>query len=181
MQLGFSPALAQTDPTELAQTVAEIEFLHSMRSGLASTLEGREEEPTVETVKEVCRPVGMRAKQLSKEHGWQVQQIAKKYRNPSHAPTNLNGQMALSRFQFNPDLTAYWHREVVDGQEGTRYYRRIDVEASCLLCHGNKSSRPSFVKNNYLDDRAYDFKVGHLRGMYATFIPDIKAALKNSE
>lgn len=178
--LGGMPAVyAQTNPAELAKAVEEIENLDAMRSGLASTLEGVAEAPTLQTMQEVCRPVGMRAKQLSEENGWQVKQIAKKYRNPIHAPNNLNENMALSRFQFNPDLTAYWHREVVDSQPGTRYYRRINIEDSCLVCHGVKNRRPQFVKDNYPDDLAFDFRVGDLRGMYATFIPDIKAALED--
>lgn len=53
-------ALAQPDPAELSKAVQEIEFLDAMRSGLASTLEGKSEEPTLQTMKEVCRPVGMR-------------------------------------------------------------------------------------------------------------------------
>ncbi|MEN8446840.1 MAG: DUF3365 domain-containing protein, partial [Cyanobacteria bacterium J06555_13] len=57
-------------------------------------------------------------------------------------------------------------------QAGNRYYRRINVEASCLACHGQKDNRPQFVKDNYSQDLAFDFNVGNLRGMYAVFIPD---------
>lgn len=180
--LSFSPvpALAQTDPAELAKAVQEIEALDSLRSGLASTLEGRTEEPTLQTMQEVCKPVGMRAMQLSQENHWQVKQIANKYRNPAHAPDNLHSKIALARFEQNPDLMGFWDRETVDGQTGTRYYRRINVEASCLACHGSKNSRPQFVKDNYPQDLAYDFHVGDLRGMYAVFIPDLQAALEQT-
>jgi len=44
-----------------------IEMFDRMRSGLASTLEERTEEPTMQTMKEVCRPMGMHAIQLRKE------------------------------------------------------------------------------------------------------------------
>jgi hypothetical protein len=54
--------------------------------------------------------------------------------------------------------------------------RRIDVEPSCLACHGTKASRPAFVKENYPADRAFDFKAGDLRGMYAVFIPELRAS-----
>ncbi|HIK56372.1 MAG TPA: DUF3365 domain-containing protein [Synechococcales cyanobacterium M55_K2018_004] len=180
--LSFSPvpALAQTDPAELAKAVQEIEALDSLRSGLASTLEGRTEEPTLQTMQEVCKPVGMRAMQLSQENHWQVKQIANKYRNPAHALDNLHSKIALARFEQNPDLMGFWDRETVDGQAGTRYYRRINVEASCLACHGSKNSRPQFVKDNYPQDLAYDFHVGDLRGMYAVFIPDLQAALEQT-
>lgn len=170
-------AQAQTDSAELARAVAEIESLDAMRSSLASTLEGQTEAPTQQTMKEVCKPVGMKAQQLSQENGWQVKQIAKKYRNPAHAPDNSQSQMVLAQFAKQPDQMGLWEREMVDGQAGSRYYRRINVEASCLACHGVKGKRPQFVQDNYPQDLAYDFKVGDLRGMYAVFIPDQQASL----
>jgi hypothetical protein len=168
------------NPAELAKAVQAIENLDRMRSTLASTLEGSTEPPTLQTMKEVCRPVGMQAAQLSQENGWQVKQIARKYRNPAHAPDNLHSTIALAKFEQNPELMGFWERETLGGQEGIRYYRRISVEASCLACHGGKNERPQFVKDNYPQDLAYDFKVGDLRGMYAVFIPDLQKALKDA-
>jgi len=173
-------ALAQTDPAELSKAVQEIEFLDGMRSGLASTLEGKSEEPTLQTMKEVCRPVGMRVTELSQENGWQVKQIASKYRNPAHAPDDLHASMALAKFQQAPELIGFWDRETINNQAGTRYYRRINVEQSCLACHGLKNQRPQFVKDNYPQDLAYNFRVGDLRGMYSVFIPDVKVALQSA-
>jgi hypothetical protein len=60
------------------------------------------------------------------------------------------------------------------------YFRRINVSPGCLACHGQKSRRPKFVADNYPEDLAYNFKPGDLRGMYATFIPDLAAALTES-
>jgi hypothetical protein len=175
----FQPSIAKaaTAPTTLAKAVEEIEFLAQMRSLLASSLKDQKEEPTLQTFKEVCQPVGMKAKQLSEEQGWQIKQIAKKYRNPAHKPDNLHSQMALAFFEQNPEITGFWDRETIDGKQGTRYYRRINVEATCLGCHGSKNTRPQFIQEKYPQDLAYDFKEGDLRGMYAVFIPDIKAAL----
>lgn len=173
-------ALAQPDPAELSKAVQEIEFLDAMRSGLASTLEGKSEEPTLQTMKEVCRPVGMRVMELSQKNGWQVKQIAAKYRNPAHAPDNLHASMALAKFQQDPELVGFWDRETINNQAGTRYYRRINVEQSCLACHGLKNQRPQFVKDNYPKDLAYNFRVGDLRGMYSVFIPDVKATLQSA-
>jgi len=174
-------AIAQSLPSELGKAVEAIENLDAMRSSLASTLEGRDAMPTQETFKQVCKPVGMRAMQLSKENGWKVQQVATKYRNPAHAPDTAGAQRALNQFEQAPDWMGFWDRETVDGQPGLRYYRRINVEASCLACHGAKGDRPDFVKANYPDDQAYDFTVGDLRGMYAVFIPDeVKQAIETA-
>ena len=74
----------------------------------------------------------------------------------------------------------FWQAETIDGQKGTRYYRRINVEASCLACHGGKDSRPQFIKDKYPQDLAYDFQVGDLRGMYSVFIPELQAALSET-
>ncbi|MDB9497019.1 DUF3365 domain-containing protein [Spirulina major CS-329] len=178
LSLGFTaPAWATPAPAELGQVVQEIEQLDQMRSQLASTLEDRTEPPTVETFKEVCKPVGMRAKQLNETHPWQVKQIASRYRNPAHAPDTDTARAALTTFETHPDLISFVQTETINGEPGTRYYRRINVEATCLACHGAKASRPDFVKNNYPQDLAYDFQAGDLRGMYAVFVPDAKAAL----
>ena len=178
--LNPSIANAQPEPTQLAKAVQEIEYLDALRSGLASTLEGATEEPTAQTLKEVCKPVGMRAKQLSQENGWQVKQIASKYRNPAHAPDNLQSKKVLVKFEQNPELIGLWQRETLNDQNGVRYYRRINVEASCLACHGARDSRPQFIKENYSQDLAYNFKVGDLRGVYAVFIPEVQAALQEA-
>lgn len=171
-------AQAAVAPAELSKVVTEIEYLDATRSGLASSLEGRSEPPTPQTMKEVCKPVGMRAKQLSEENNWQVKQIASKYRNPNHAPRSQTEENALELFEQNPDLIGFWQKDKVAGEMGDRYFRRINVESSCLACHGAKNSRPDFVKANYPEDRAFDFEVGDLRGMYSVFVPDVQAGLK---
>ncbi len=171
------PAAAQArpQPAELGQVVQEVENLDLTRSNLAATID---EEPTLDTFKEVCKPIGMRAKQLSQENGWQVKQVATKYRNPKHAPMTAGAEAAIARFEADPELMGFWDKETIDGQAGNRYFRRIDVEASCLACHGAKAERPEFVKERYPDDRAYDFAVGDLRGIYAVFVPELKADLQ---
>lgn len=173
-------AHAVVNPAELAKAVQEVEQLDMLRSGLASSLEGQTEAPTMETMKEVCRPVGMRARELSQENGWQVKQMATKYRNPAHAPDTPRARMALAQFEQNPEWMGFWENAILDGQSGIRYYRRINVEASCLACHGQQNQRPQFVKDNYPQDLAFDFNVGDLRGMYAVFIPDVKEAIQGA-
>nr|MDF0367068.1 DUF3365 domain-containing protein [Nodosilinea sp. TSF1-S3] len=131
-------------------------------------------------MKQVCRPVGLRAMELSQDNGWQVKQIATKYRNPAHAPDTPHARIALAKFEQTPELMGLWETATIDGQAGTRYYRRINVEASCLACHGQQNQRPQFVKDNYPQDLAFDFQVGDLRGMYAVFIPDVKEAIQSA-
>ncbi|WP_255143748.1 DUF3365 domain-containing protein [Synechococcus sp. EJ6-Ellesmere] len=168
---------AQSEQAGLPRAVAEMEQLDRMRVSLASTLEGRSEEPTMETMKEVCKPVGMRAMAIGKENGWQVRQVASKYRNPDHAPAGPQEKQVIDLLERHPEITGLWEPAGAGQSAGVNYYRRINVEPSCLACHGTRASRPAFVTENYPDDKAFDFKVGDLRGMYAVFIPELQQAL----
>lgn len=96
------------EPADLASAVAEMEQLDRMRVALASTLEGQSDAPTIEMMKEVCKPVGMKAMAIGKEHGWQVRQVASKYRNPDHAPSNAQERDVIDMFQRHPAITGLW-------------------------------------------------------------------------
>ena len=178
--LTLSPPAAQAEapvePTTLAKAVVEMEQLDRMRIALASTLEGRSEEPTMDTMKEVCKPVGMKAAAIGQQNGWQVRQVAAKFRNPDHAPASAQEREVIDLFHRQPAITGLWQPATAEQGAGVNYYRRINVEPSCLACHGTKASRPAFVKENYPADRAFDFKAGDLRGMYAVFIPEAPLA-----
>jgi hypothetical protein len=121
----------------------------------------------------VCQPVGLQAKQIAKDNGWKVMQMAAKYRNPKHQ-LNAGGQQAYNLLAANPTLMGVWTRTHMDEQAGTRYFRRITVESACLACHGPKDKRLAFVQHGYPEDRAYDFQAGDLRGIYSLFIPNAK-------
>jgi hypothetical protein len=170
-------ALPPVDSAALSKAVVAMEQLDQMRVSLASTLEGRTEEPTIETMKEVCKPVGMRAIAIGKENGWQVRQVASKYRNPDHAPANAQERQVIDLFSRHPEINGLWEPATAEQGAGLNYYRRINVEPSCLACHGTKASRPAFIKDNYPDDKAFDLAVGELRGMYAVHLPEVQAAL----
>jgi len=182
--LGFHPAqaLAATgeapvDPAVLARAVDEMEQLDRLRISLASTLEGSSEEPTMDTMREVCMPVGQRAMAIGQENGWRVRQVASQFRNPDHAPADAQETGVIVLFAKHPEITGLWEPATAEQDVGVNYYRRIDVQASCLACHGSKDSRPAFVKDKYPADRAFNFKPGDLRGMYAVYLPEVQAAL----
>ena len=164
------------EPTTLAKAVVEMEQLDRMRIALASTLEGRSEEPTMDTMKEVCKPVGMKAAAIGQQNGWQVRQVAAKFRNPDHAPASAQEREVIDLFHRQPAITGLWQPATAEQGAGVNYYRRINVEPSCLACHGTRASRPAFVTANYPADRAFDFQAGDLRGMYAVFIPEAPLA-----
>ncbi len=164
------PASPSSALHPLAQAVDAIERINAMRSTLAAGLV-RVDTITEATFNQVCRPVGQRLRMLARQHGWEVRQIAIKYRNPAHKPEPED----LPLFAlFEQDTTLHsLTREIKNnaGVQGYRYVRRITVEPGCLACHGPRESRPAFIKQKYPDDRAYDFKVDDLRGLYSVFIP----------
>ncbi|WP_172820817.1 DUF3365 domain-containing protein [Cyanobium sp. NIES-981] len=174
------PAEAPVNPEVLARAVDQMEQLDRLRIGLAATLEGSTEEPTLDTMKEVCMPVGRRAAAIGKENGWTVRQVATKYRNPDHAPANAQEREVIDLFSRHPQIQGLWQPSAEGQPAGVSYYRRIAVQPSCLACHGSKDSRPAFVKERYPQDRAFDFKPGDLRGMYAVFIPEVAEALESA-
>jgi hypothetical protein len=182
LSLAPAPALAASGeapvaPAVLARAVDQMEQLDRMRISLASTLEGNSEEPTMDTMREVCMPVGKRAMAIGRDNGWTVRQVASKYRNPDHAPSGAQETGVIDLFSRHPEINGLWEPASGEQGAGVNYYRRIDVQASCLACHGSRDSRPAFVQEKYPADRAFNFKPGDLRGMYAVFIPEVQAVL----
>nr|WP_255108440.1 DUF3365 domain-containing protein [Synechococcus sp. RedBA-s] len=98
----------QSAQAGLARAVIEMEALDQKRVSLASTLEDRSEDPTMETMKEVCKPVAMRARAIGKENGWQVRQMASKYRNPNHAPAGPQEKQVIDLLELHPEITGLW-------------------------------------------------------------------------
>lgn len=161
---------SSTPPDSVQRAVeSSIHDLNTMRESLAMSMDA--DSVDQDTFAEVCKPVGKQAQTLAQSHDWVVQQLARKYRNPDHR-LDAEADSIYGQFVHDPEQTEAWLRTVRDDTPGWRYFRRINVESSCLACHGPKDERPDFVKEKYPDDRAYGFEEGDLRGLYAVFVPD---------
>ena len=156
------------DQQALSKIVWEIETLDALRSGLAGAISGEADKTTFW---QVCKPVGTGAKRFYEENGFQIRQLALKNRNPDNM-LDSESELIYRMMEATPEMMGLWVRTEMNGEQGFRYYRRITVEASCLACHGTRESRPQFVKDDYPDDRAYNFEPGDLRGIYSVFIAD---------
>jgi hypothetical protein len=141
----------------------EIQKLNSLREALVQTVE-----PPVDLAKfkGACGPVGKTAKALAKRTGWTVRQVSHKNRNPKNA-LNVEEKKAFALFEKDPKKQKHW----VSSKDGDFYFEKIVTRPKCLLCHGPKKTRPAFVEKKYPQDRAYDFKVGDIRGLYSVFVP----------
>lgn len=149
----FSSVFAQTSQ----EIVHQLNEFTKTRESLAATLEKRKEPITEETFKQVCAPVGMSLKNWADTKGFKARQVAAKYRNPKNAPTPEEAKI-LEAFAKDAKLASKI--------EGSRVYVPIRVVQGCLHCHGDKESRPDFIKSKYKEDLAFGFKPGDLRGMY---------------
>jgi hypothetical protein len=109
-----------------------------------------------------------------------VRQVASKFGNPNHAPANPLEREVIDLFNRHPEIKGLWEPALAEQGAGINYYRRINVEPSCLACHGTGANRPAFVKDNYPDDKAFNFKVGDLRGMVAVNLPEVRAAISQA-
>lgn len=154
-----------------ARVEASIDGVDVLRSSLARQVDDPEAVDQ-STFARVCQPVGMRAGALAQKHGWRVQQLAARNRNPAHTLDD-EARTVYERFAENPEVKRVWHEDtVLNGTSGQRFFQRITVEETCLACHGSKEDRPDFVKTGYPNDQAYGFETGDLRGLYAVFVPD---------
>jgi hypothetical protein len=158
------------EEASIGDAVRAIEELDQLRSSLAGAFGEQGVPADRETFQQVCRPVGLRAREIAERNGWMVQQLAAKYRNPAHA-LDPEADRVDAMLRADPDLGGLWIRTSMQGREGVRYFRRIVVERACLACHGADEDRPDFIKGGYPDDRAFGFAVGDLRGLYAVFLP----------
>lgn len=168
-----SAALVGTRPEDdLARAVTEVERLDALRASLATQF-GTAEQPDRAMFQEVCAPVGEEAKRVAEANGWTVRQLAEKYRNPVNT-ADREAARFIHTFTADPSVQGVWIRTEMNGVPGMRYLRRIEVKESCMPCHGTRDSRPEFIKTGYPRDRAYNFDVGDIRGVYSVFIPDAR-------
>lgn len=165
--LGTGLILAgQGSAQDVEKVYQQLHSLNTMREGLASSLDPKKEAITEETFKRVCMPVGKQLKEWSQAQGYEARQIARKNRNPQNT---VKPQDQAAWDLFEKDAKRLEYKEA--NPDGTNVYVRIPVVAACLPCHGPKEARPDFIKKKYLEDRAFDFSPGDLRGLYAVRIP----------
>ena len=154
----------------LGRVVTEIESIDAMRSSLAGTFQRSGAPADQQAFAQVCKPVGQSMQQTATANGWVMRQVAVRFRNPANE-ADAEARPHLRRFEQDTSLRSVSFLTSLNGRPGVRYLRRITVEPSCLLCHGEKAKRPTFVVQGYPKDRAFAFRAGDLRGAYSVFVP----------
>jgi hypothetical protein len=82
----------------------------------------------------------------------------------SLASSSKQEREVIDMFHRHPGINGLLETASAEQGACVNDYRRIDVQPSCMACHGSKDSRPAFIKNKYGDhDCAFNFKPGDLR------------------
>ncbi len=170
----FAPCLillisASAKGETVGQAIDKINEINQMRESLAATLDPTKEPITEQTFKNVCAPVGQSLMNWAKLHGHDARQRTDKYRNPKNRADSADLQ-AIAEFRKNKNRQFITEKRTINGVDGTQIFRRIDVQSSCLHCHGATARLPEFIKTKYPNDLAKEFKSGDLRGVYSVWI-----------
>jgi hypothetical protein len=108
-----------------------------------------------------------------------IRRLAKKNRNPVNAMSDKESDLYktyviqfIGSQQLKPTIG-------LDEQRRPVYYQPIFTGAVCLNCHGKpgKDINPQVaekIAQLYPDDKAIDFKLGQIRGMWAITFPNYK-------
>lgn len=72
---------------------------------------------------------------------------------------------AIEYFRKYSDKKEYFEQE----NDFYQYATPLKIEKKCLTCHGKKEDAPLFISKKY--DKAYDYKVGEIRGILSIKIP----------
>lgn len=162
------PKIESNRPDD-ASVFQKMRELNQMRESLAQTIPAKAE-ITEATFAAVCRPVGAELKRWAEANGVRALQISHKNRNPAHGvPAELKD--AYQEFSTQSDLVEkkvpLLQKEGPQKTPQTVFLARIPVVQACLRCHGERANRPQFIVDKFPQDKAYGFKVGDLRGVYA--------------
>ncbi|MBI5561070.1 MAG: DUF3365 domain-containing protein [Deltaproteobacteria bacterium] len=112
--------------------------------------------------------------------GYYLKRVSLRYRNPANAPDPYE-KSALTRFETLNKAGKITGRydsyevTVEKGRKYLRYMKPLTTDKACLKCHGGKNDIPEevkgFLKANYPQDAAMDFRVGSVRGAVSIKIP----------
>ncbi len=72
---------------------------------------------------------------------------------------------AINSFKKNKNLKEYLEKD----SQNYQYATPLFIEKKCLKCHGKRENAPEFISKYY--DKAYNYKLGDLRGIVSIKIP----------
>ena len=97
-----------------------------------------------------------------------IQTVSDKARNPKNL-ADTDELNAIKFFKKNPKAKEYFNDKNGDYYQ---YASALRMERKCLQCHSSKQKAPLFIQKQY--SKAYDYKLGELRGIMSIKIPKNK-------
>jgi len=97
-----------------------------------------------------------------------IQTVSDKARNPKNL-ADTDELNAIKFFKKNPTAKDYFSDQNSDYYQ---YASALRIERKCLQCHASKQKAPLFIQKQY--SKAYDYKLGELRGIMSIKIPKNK-------
>ena len=146
------------------ETAAQAALL-PLKQGLKGALERALADGPAAAV-DVCQLEAPRITAASAAPGIRVGRTSHRLRNPANAPAAWLQPLLDEYVKSWPALTT---GRVVDlGAEGVGYVEPIPMQPLCVTCHGNPVAPEllAHIRERYPDDRAVDFEVGDLRGLF---------------
>ena len=93
-----------------------------------------------------------------------VKTVSDRARNEKNI-ANKDELEAINHFKSNKSTKDYFSDKI----EYYQYAYPLLIEPKCLKCHGKRDDAPKFISKKY--DKAYDYKVGDVRGIVSIKIP----------
>ncbi len=108
---------------------------------------------------------------LSRAHTVRIKRTSDRLRNPANAPS-LQEREIIEHYSNLAGTEILPAPQLVIEDQKIHYYAPIFLLENCLKCHGVRNTDITTVDYEvisrlYPDDRAYDFKVGDLRGIWS--------------
>jgi len=97
-----------------------------------------------------------------------IQTVSDKARNPKNL-ADTDELNTIKFFKKNPKAKEYFNDKNGDYYQ---YASALRMERKCLQCHDSKQKAPLFIQKQY--SKAYDYKLGELRGIMSIKIPKNK-------
>jgi len=107
---------------------------------------------------------------LSVSHGTKFRLSSDRYFNAENKPDTFEKE-AIEFFKTQkdkPDDDLYYEKQT---EKTYKYAKPLYIIESCLDCHGSFEKVPSDIQKKYKNKKAFDYKVGDLRGIVTVDIP----------
>ncbi len=124
-------------------------------------------------------------KKVSDKYKVEIRRVSLKNRNPENKPTELEKTL-LDAYQYNVENNVDSRSNIQKVEDGQvlLYTKAITIPGGlCLNCHGEPGKEINEatlekITSLYPEDKAVDFKVGDLRGMWSISIPKSEVVKK---